>query len=134
MIFLEKIHPQWKEALTCVIPVIERIERELVGISFLPTAENVLRVLERPLNEIRVVIFGQDPYPGIGEAVGLAFSFPPENKKLPRSLQNIYQEFHNDLGCPPPPNGDLTPWASQGVALVNRTLTGLPLLRNAHLK
>ena len=75
-----------------------------------------------PLGSIRAVILGQDPYPTPGHANGLAFSYvgPPP---LPRSLVNIYRERSDDLGKPAPASGDLTPWAEQGVLLLNTALT-----------
>jgi len=66
---------------------------------------------------------GQDPYPTPGDAVGLSFSVSPEQRQLPRSLKNIFTELQTDIGCPQPPNGDLTPWFEQGVMLLNRVLT-----------
>lgn len=75
-----------------------------------------------PLAEVKVLILGQDPYHGPGQAHGLCFSVrrgtPP-----PPSLQNIFTELHDDLGLPVPSTGDLTPWARQGVLLLNATLT-----------
>jgi uracil-DNA glycosylase len=73
--------------------------------------------------EVRVLVVGQDPYPTPGHAVGLAFSVGAGVRPVPRSLANIFTELHTDLGCPPPSNGDLTPWAEQGVLLLNRVLT-----------
>ena len=75
-----------------------------------------------PLDSVRVVILGQDPYHGPGQAHGLSFSVR-EGVKLPPSLRNIYQEIESDLGVKPPANGDLTRWATQGVLLLNNTLT-----------
>jgi uracil-DNA glycosylase len=75
------------------------------------------------MDAVRVLIVGQDPYPGPGHAVGLAFSVSPKLQPLPRSLQNIFQELETDLGVPRPRNGDLTRWAERGVLLLNRTLT-----------
>jgi uracil-DNA glycosylase len=75
-----------------------------------------------PFEDVKVVILGQDPYHGYGQAHGLCFSvlagvdFPP-------SLKNIFKELHNDIGILPPLTGDLTPWAKQGVLLLNATLT-----------
>jgi uracil-DNA glycosylase len=71
---------------------------------------------------VRVVILGQDPYHGPGQAMGLSFSVP-NGVKLPPSLQNIYKELSSDLGTAPPTTGDLTHWASQGVLLLNSVLT-----------
>ena len=75
-----------------------------------------------PFNDVKVVILGQDPYHGHGQAHGLCFSV---NKgiPLPPSLQNIFQELHNELGIQQPNHGDLSSWAQQGVLLLNTTLT-----------
>jgi uracil-DNA glycosylase len=73
-------------------------------------------------HNVRVVIIGQDPYHGIGQANGLCFSVAPECK-IPPSLQNIFKELRDDLGLPIPNNGDLESWAKQGVLLLNATLT-----------
>jgi uracil-DNA glycosylase len=70
-----------------------------------------------------VLIVGQDPYPTPGHAVGLSFSVAPDVRPIPRSLQNIYKELESDLGIPRPASGDLSPWADQGVLLLNRVLT-----------
>lgn len=81
------------------------------------------RALElTPLDAVRVVILGQDPYHGPGQAEGLAFSVPP-GVKLPPSLRNVYQELVRDLGGSPPASGSLLPWAHQGVLLLNTSLT-----------
>ncbi|MED5620557.1 uracil-DNA glycosylase [Ideonella sp. BN130291] len=83
----------------------------------------VLRALElTPRDRVRVVILGQDPYHGAGQAEGLAFSVPP-GQKLPPSLRNIYKELQRDLGCPLPAHGHLGDWARQGVLLLNTALT-----------
>ena len=81
-----------------------------------------------PFNDTKVVIIGQDPYHGFGQANGLCFSVAP-GIKMPPSLVNIFKEVHNDTGAPIPANGDLTRWANQGVLLLNSSLTvkeGLP--------
>lgn len=81
------------------------------------------RALElTPLSDVRVVILGQDPYHGIGQAHGLAFSVN-DGVKLPPSLRNIFKELRRDLGAPPPMSGSLEPWARQGVLLLNTVLT-----------
>lgn len=82
-----------------------------------------LRALElTPLREVRVVILGQDPYHGPGQAEGLAFSVAP-GLKLPPSLRNIFKELQRDLGVPMPANGSLVRWAREGVLLLNTSLT-----------
>ena len=88
-----------------------------------PGGSNILRALTQPLEDVRVLIVGQDPYPTPGHAVGLSFSVAPDVKPIPRSLSNIYKELTSDLGVPTPSNGDLTPWTEQGVLLLNRVLT-----------
>lgn len=82
-----------------------------------------LRALElTPLNEVKVVILGQDPYHGPGQAHGLCFSVP-EGVRVPPSLVNIYKELKSDLGVTPPEHGNLEHWARQGVLLLNNSLT-----------
>lgn len=76
-----------------------------------------------PLRETRVVILGQDPYHGPGQAEGLAFSVPPELNKFPPSLRNIFKELQRDLGLQPPMHGHLGAWAQRGVLLLNTSLT-----------
>ncbi len=75
-----------------------------------------------PLASVKVLILGQDPYHGPGQAHGLCFSVEP-GVDVPPSLRNIFTELHDDLGLAAPPNGDLRPWAHQGVLLLNTTLT-----------
>jgi uracil-DNA glycosylase len=96
------------------------------GRGYLPAGANVLRAFTHQFEAVRVLIVGQDPYPTPGHAVGLSFSVAPATRPLPRSLQNIYQEYCADLGLPLPSSGDLSPWAAQGVLLLNRVLTVAP--------
>jgi uracil-DNA glycosylase len=77
---------------------------------------------QTPLAQVKVVILGQDPYHGPGQAEGLAFSVPA-GQKPPPSLRNIFKELQRDLGLAPPPQPSLLPWAQQGVLLLNTTLT-----------
>ena len=83
--------------------------------------------------DVRVVILGQDPYHGPGQAMGLSFSVP-SGEKLPPSLRNIYKEMTSDLGCNMPISGDLSAWAQQGVLLLNTTLTVREHEANSHSK
>ena len=78
---------------------------------------------QTPFDQVRVVIIGQDPYHGPGQAHGLSFSVPANLKPLPPSLQNIDKELASDLGMEQPTQGDLTAWTQQGVLLLNATLT-----------
>lgn len=99
-----------------------RLEEES-GKAVLPPRGQRLKALEiTPLETVRVVILGQDPYHGPGQAHGLSFSVP-SGVQLPPSLRNIYREVRSDLGVNTPNNGDLTRWAEQGVLLLNATLT-----------
>ncbi len=75
-----------------------------------------------PFNTVKVVILGQDPYHGIGQAHGLSFSVP-EGVRTPPSLKNIYKELHEDVGVPIRTDGNLEHWATQGILLLNATLT-----------
>lgn len=120
--------PDWAAALAPVEPALREIGDALraevaSGHGYLPAPDAVLRAFSRPLADVRVLLVGQDPYPTPGHAVGLSFSVGPDVRPLPRSLANVYRELESDLGCPPPPDGDLTAWADQGVLLLNRVLT-----------
>lgn len=96
------------------------------GHGYLPAGPNVLRAFVQPMDAVRVLIVGQDPYPTPGHPVGLSFSVAPDVRPLPRSLSNIFRELRADLGVPAPSNGDLTPWTERGVLLLNRVLTVRP--------
>lgn len=96
------------------------------GRSYLPAGVNILRAFRQPIDKVRVLLVGQDPYPTPGHAVGLSFSVEPDVRPIPRSLQNIYKEYVADLGLPAPGNGDLSPWERHGVCLLNRCLTVAP--------
>ncbi|ANI39222.1 uracil-DNA glycosylase [Mycolicibacterium vaccae] len=127
----ELIDDGWAEALAPVEPQVtqmgEFLRAELAaGHRYLPAGENVLRAFTFPLDKVRVLIVGQDPYPTPGHAVGLSFSVAPDVRPLPRSLDNIFKEYEADLGHPKPGCGDLTPWCEQGVMLLNRVLTVRP--------
>jgi len=125
------VHPSWAPALRPAERTLAELgaylRAELAsGRGYLPAGTQVLRVFEQPLDAVRVLIVGQDPYPTPGHAVGLSFSVAPEVRPIPRSLQNIYTEMANDLGTPEPTTGDLSPWAGRGVMLLNRVLTVRP--------
>ena len=127
----EVVEAGWARALAPVAPVIaemgEFLRAEIAaGRRYLPAGANVLRAFQQPFDAVRVLIVGQDPYPTPGHAVGLSFSVSPQTRPLPRSLMNIFREYSEDLGHPAPSNGDLTPWAEQGVLLLNRCLTVAP--------
>jgi uracil-DNA glycosylase len=96
------------------------------GRRFYPPADHVFNALAlTPFDDVRVVLLGQDPYHGPGQAMGLCFSVPA-GVPLPPSLVNIYDELVRDVGVPRPSGGDLTPWAERGVLLLNAVLTVSP--------
>ncbi len=123
MTLFSTMHPRWQELLSQCEPALSRIEKSLVLQDFLPNYANVMRAFVQSPQEIRVVIFGQDPYPNPAHATGLAFSIPRDVRPVPASLRNIYKELDSDLGIVPAHHGDLSSWVDQGVALINRTLT-----------
>ena len=131
------VHPTWAEALAPVAPTITALGDYLraevaAGRGYLPAGRHVLRAFEQPLDAVRVLIVGQDPYPTPGHPVGLSFSVAPDVRPVPRSLANIYTELSTDLGLPTPTTGDLTPWAERGVLLLNRVLTVAPGASGSH--
>ena len=103
------------------------------GHNYLPAGTDVLRAFTYPFNDVKVLIVGQDPYPTPGHAMGLSFSVTP-GTPIPRSLVNIFTELESDLGLPRPTSGDLTPWAREGVCLLNRVLTVRPGAPGSHQK
>lgn len=126
--FEDLVDPSWLPALAPHQNTLTRIGEFLRAESaaqrpWAPSGGNILRAFTQPLDDVRVLIVGQDPYPTPGHAVGLSFSVAPDVRPIPRSLSNIYRELIDDLGVPPTPNGDLTPWADRGVLLLNRVLT-----------
>ncbi|NMD54813.1 MULTISPECIES: uracil-DNA glycosylase [Tsukamurella] len=127
----ESVEAGWAEALAPVADEIAALgdflrAENASGDGYLPAGAHVLRAFRQPFADVRVLIVGQDPYPTPGHAVGLSFSVDPAVRPIPRSLQNIYREYCEDLDLPMPANGDLSPWADQGVLLLNRVLTVRP--------
>lgn len=120
----------WRPALEPVLATREARKlgaflkaEEAAGKRIYPPRGSRLRALElTPLDKVKVVILGQDPYHGPGQAHGLSFSVP-EGVKTPPSLVNIYKEIASDLGLDRPPHGNLEGWARQGVLLLNNSLT-----------
>lgn len=131
------IHPSWAAALEPVAGRIAELGDFLraevaAGRGYLPAGPHVLRAFEQPLDAVRVLIVGQDPYPTPGHPIGLSFAVAPDVSPIPRSLANIYRELQTDLALPPPSTGDLTPWADHGVLLLNRVLTVRPGASASH--
>jgi uracil-DNA glycosylase len=124
------LHPSWLEPLRGEFaqPYMAELKRFLLaerasGKRVFPPAANWFRALDlTPLDRVRVVILGQDPYHGEGQAHGLCFSVPP-GVRPPPSLANIFKELRSDLGLQPAPHGCLEHWAAQGVLLLNSVLT-----------
>lgn len=120
----------WKMALSDVLlsPVMDKLRDFLrheyaQGKTIYPPKSQIFNALNTtPLSSVKVVILGQDPYHGAGQAMGLSFSVPKIIPKPP-SLQNILKELATDMGVPVSAHGDLTHWANQGVLLLNATLT-----------
>lgn len=124
----ELVEPGWAEALapagSRVAALGDFLRAEVAaGRPYLPAGENVLRAFRTPLDRVRVLIVGQDPYPTPGHPIGLSFAVDRHVRPVPRSLANIYRELRDDLGIPTPQHGDLGAWADQGVLLLNRVLT-----------
>lgn len=125
-----KLHPSWLEPLggEFALPYMADLKRFLLaereaGKRIFPAGRNWFRALDlTPLDAVRVVILGQDPYHGEGQAHGLCFSVP-DGVRPPPSLVNIFKELQSDLGIRPSPHGFLEHWARQGVLLLNSVLT-----------
>lgn len=99
------------------------VEQERREHAVFPSPDNVFHAFKRtPLDQVRVLILGQDPYHDLGQAHGLSFSVPP-GVKTPPSLRNIFRELRDDLGIEPAEHGCLESWADQGVLLLNTVLT-----------
>ena len=126
MSLFQQLHPEWKAVLLNKKELLDEIESRLFDLPITPSFENILRAYKEPLSKIKVVIFGQDPYPTPGVAQGLAFSVSPDLPTIPASLRNIFKELQSDCDVAPAHNGDLTRWAQQGVFLLNRILTTQP--------
>jgi uracil-DNA glycosylase len=125
------IDPGWADALQPVAASItlmgDFLRAEVAaGRQYLPAGPNVLRAFQRPMDQVRVLLVGQDPYPTPGHPIGLSFAVDRHVRPLPRSLGNIYREMRDDVGIAPPAHGDLTAWSDQGVLLLNRVLTVAP--------
>ncbi|WP_226664882.1 uracil-DNA glycosylase [Microbulbifer aggregans] len=125
-----KIHPTWYAVLQPEFnkPYMAELrgflqQEKQAGKNIFPPGGQIFNAFNStPFDQVKVVILGQDPYHGAGQAHGLCFSVMP-GVRIPPSLQNIYKELASDLGITPPTHGCLQPWAEQGVLLLNATLT-----------
>jgi len=125
VLITETEKPYWK-------PLQQFVKEERKKYTVFPPDKEVFAALHlTPYEKVSVLILGQDPYHELGQAHGLCFSVRPA-VAIPPSLQNIYKELHDDLGCPIPNNGCLTPWAEQGVLLLNAVLTVRAHQANSH--
>ena len=110
------------------------VNHEYATKTIFPPRDHIFEALKlTPYHNVKVVIMGQDPYHGVGEAHGLSFSVQ-KGVKVPPSLQNIYKELYDDLGIPPRNDGDLTGWAKEGVLLLNAVLTVVKDTPTSHRK
>lgn len=124
-----RLHPSWKSVLSDQFEMpyfkslITFVKDEYANKTIYPPGGLLFSALDHtPFENVKVVILGQDPYHGPGQANGLCFSVK-EEVVMPPSLKNIFAEIENDLGIPLPENGNLERWADQGVLLLNATLT-----------
>lgn len=124
-----RVEASWKERLHDIFDsplftqLADFVRSQYLTKPIYPPPAKIFSALDAcPFSAVRVVILGQDPYHGPGQANGLCFSVE-KGVRLPPSLQNIYKELHDDLGIPIPSHGDLSCWAKQGVLLLNATLT-----------
>lgn len=129
MKLLRTLDSQWKnklqdqESLSYFVELEEFVLGEYISTTVYPPIELLFHAFELcSFDSVKVIILGQDPYHGPGQAHGLSFSVP-HGQKLPPSLKNIFTEIHNDLGIIPPHHGNLESWAKQGVLLLNAVLS-----------
>jgi uracil-DNA glycosylase len=133
------MHESWRHVLAGAFeePAMHELRAFLAaevaaGRRFFPPGNRVFNALWlTPFDDVRVVILGQDPYHGPGQAMGLCFSVPA-GVPQPPSLQNVFKELSSDLDVPVPASGDLTPWAERGVLLLNSVLTVTPRSPGSH--
>lgn len=133
-----KIDESWKEILRAEFdkPYFEElvafVKNEYKTHKIFPPAQLIFNAFDScPFDKVKVVLLGQDPYHGVGQAHGLCFSVN-ENIPIPPSLVNIYKEISDDLGITPFPSGNLIRWANQGVLLLNATLTVRANMAGSH--
>ena len=132
-------HPIFQGVDASWQPVLDPIEDQIIhafelisSSDFILNVDRILTPLHYSLDDVRVVIVGQDPYPNPDYADGFAFSVRKEVESFPASLTNILKELESDLGTSLPDNGNLERWSSQGVMLINRTLTTIGGQSHAH--
>ena len=134
-----QIEPSWKSALSEEFEqpyfksLVEKVKEAYQRHDVWPRGKDIFNAFNKcPLNEVKVVILGQDPYPTPGHAHGLCFSVQEHVNPYPKSLVNIFKEISEDLGKPAPDNGSLERWAKQGVFLLNTVLSVNAHAPNSH--
>jgi len=136
-----QIEASWKKALQAEFSksyfenIVAFLKTEKAqGKTIYPPGSLIFNAFDKtPFEKLKVLLLGQDPYHGKGQAMGLSFSVP-QGIRQPPSLINIFKELHDDVGMPIPSTGDLTPWAKQGVMLLNAALTVRAGEPNSHSK
>ena len=131
-LLFQTVHPSWSPILEPLQDAIITTYETVSKGQYIPAIERIFAPLSTSIDEVKVVIVGQDPYPNPDYADGFAFSVRPEISPLPASLINIFKELESDLGTKMPENGNLERWSRQGVLLINRTLTTVPGESHAH--
>ena len=114
---------RWHKLLEPSLYILDSLDKVLDFKTSVPKPEKIFTAFQCDPESVKVVIFGQDPYPNPNHAMGLSFSIPTEVEKFPASLRNIYTEMLSDVGGKMPESGDLTYLANQGVMLLNRGLS-----------
>jgi len=132
MPLFDQLHPDWQKTLAEYRGLVTIIDSLIKKDDVTPAHDDIFAAYQLPPSEIKVAIFGQDPYPTSGYAHGLAFSVSSSTQPLPASLRNIFKELESDCGVKAASNGDLHRWADQGVFLLNQILTTKPKQSLAH--
>ena len=128
--WLKELESEFKQ--TYYKELYQFVRQEYESTTIYPPADDIFNAFHfTPLSKVKVLLLGQDPYHGERQAHGLSFSVLPK-QDIPPSLQNIYQELHDDLGCTIPEHGYLKKWADQGVLLLNTVLTVSAHQPNSH--
>jgi len=135
-----RVHPSWERMVRresgkpYFAELMRFVQAERASKTVFPREDDVFAaLLHTALDDVKVVVLGQDPYHGPGQAHGLSFSVRP-GVKVPPSLRNMYKELASDMGIPPASHGTLTSWAAQGVLLLNTVLTVVSGKAHAHKK
>ena len=129
--WLDAIQPEFSKPY--YKELFEFVKQEYSNTVVYPPADDIFNAFHfTPLSKVKVLILGQDPYHNVHQAHGLCFSVLPDQPEIPPSLQNIYKEINDDIGCEIPNNGYLKKWADQGVLMLNTVLTVRAHQANSH--